>query len=168
VGQSLTFTAAVTNTGVPGNTPTGTVTFEDTVYHVDGFGMLGSTTTVLAANAPLDGSGHAAVTTAALGPGNHFVRADYSGDANFSPGGAGLVQKIHDKASSTTLQSSRSPAQLGLAITFTATVVAVPPASGTPTGMATFREGATVLAQAPLNSSGAASFRTADLNLGSH
>ena len=167
-GQALTLTASVTNTGPPGNTPTGTVTFEDTVYHVDGLGMLGSTTTVLAADVPLDGSGHAAVTTAALAPGNHFVHAAYTGDAHFSPGGAGLVQKIHDKASSTTLQSSRSPAQLGLAITFTATVAAVPPASGTPTGMVTFREGATDLAQAPLNSSGAASFSTAALSLGSH
>ena len=168
IGQLLTFTAAVANTGPPGNTPTGTVTFEDTVYHVDGFGMLGSTTTVLAADTPLDGAGHAAVTTAALGPGNHFVHAAYSGDANFNAGGAELVQKVHDKASSTALVSSRNPSQVGLAVTFTATVAAVPPASGTPTGMATFREGATFLAQVPLNGSGSASFSTAALTVGSH
>jgi hypothetical protein len=167
-GQPLTFTAAVANTGVSGSTPTGTVTFQATLYHVDGFGMLGSTTTVLAADVPLDDSGQAAVTTAALGPGNQFVHAAYSGDANFSAGGAGLVQKIHDKASSTTLQSSHNPAQVGLAVTFTATVAAAPPASGIPTGMATFRESATFLAQVPLNASGAASFSTAALPIGSH
>ena len=33
-GQSLTFTAKVINTGAPGNNPTGTVTFQDTVYFV--------------------------------------------------------------------------------------------------------------------------------------
>jgi hypothetical protein len=166
-GQPLTFTAAVANIGVTGIAPTGTVTFQDTVYHVDGFGVLGSTTVVLAANAPLDGSGHASVTTA-LGPGNHFVRADYSGDASFSPGGAGLVQKIHESASFTALVSSLNPAQFGLAVTFTATVAAMPGGSGTPSGMATFLEGATDLAQVPLNGSGAASFSTAALTLGSH
>jgi|GEM_PF-6371304 len=167
-GQSLTFTAAVANSVVPGNTPTGTVTFQDTVYHVDGSGVLGSTTTVLAANVPLDGSGHAAVITATLGPGNHFVHAAYSGDANFNSGGAGLVQKIHDRASSTTLGSSLNPSNQGEAVVLTATVTAVPPATQIPSGMATFREGATVLAQVPLNGSGAASFSTAALGVGSH
>jgi hypothetical protein len=167
-GQSLTFAAAVANTGVSGNTPTGTVTFQDTLYFINGSGTLASTTIVLAADVPLDGSGHAAVTTAALAPGNHFVDAIYSGDANFGPGRAGLVQKIHDEASSTTLASSRNPAQVGLAVTFTATVAAAPPAQEIPSGMATFREGATDLAQVPLNGSGAASFSTAALTVGSH
>jgi hypothetical protein len=167
-GQSLTFTAEVANTGVPGNTPTGTVTFQDTVYQVDGFGVLGSTTTVLAANVPLDGSGRAAVSIATLGPGDHFVHAAYSGDANFTSGGAGLVQKIHDKASSTTLGSSLNPSHQGETVVLTATVAAVPPSTQIPSGMATFRKGATVLAQVPLNGSGAASFSTAALSVGSH
>jgi hypothetical protein len=167
-GQSLTFTAAVANTGVPGNTPTGTVTFQDTIFFVVGQDELGSTTTVLAAGVPLDGSGHAAVTTATLGPGNHFVHAAYSGDANFSSGGAGLVQKIHDKASSTTLGSSLNPSHQGEAVVLTATVAGALQGSGIPSGMATFREGAAVLAQVPLNGSGAASFSTSALSVGSH
>lgn len=167
-GQSLTFTAVVANAGVSGITPTGTVTFQDTVYHVDGSGMLGSTTTVFAASVPLDGSGRAAVSTASLGPGNHFVHAAYSGDANFTSGGSELVQKIHDSASSTTLGSSLNPSNQGVAVVLTATVAAVPPATQVPSGMATFREGAAVLAQVPLNGSGTASFSTAALGVGSH
>src|SRR5262249_7060437 len=49
-----------------------------------------------------------------------------------------------------------------------ATVTAAPPASGTPTGMVTFQDGATVLAQVPLNGSGIASFSTAGLTPGGH
>jgi hypothetical protein len=167
-GQSLTFTASVVNTGVSSEIPTGTVTFQDTIYQVDGPGVLGSTTTVLAASVPLDGSGRAAVTTATLGPGNHFIHAAYSAGPNFNSAGAELVQKIHDRASSTTLGSSLNPSNQGEAVVLTATVAAVPPAAQTPSGMATFREGATVLAQVPLNGSGAASFSTAVLSVGSH
>jgi hypothetical protein len=63
-GQSLTFSASVANPS-PGPTPTGTVTFLDTIYFVIGPGELGSTTTILAADVPLDAAGHAACTTAA-------------------------------------------------------------------------------------------------------
>jgi hypothetical protein len=168
VGQPLTFTAAIANAGAPGKAPTGTVTFQDTIFHVDGSGVLGSTTVVLAANVPLDGSGRAAVTTATLGPGNHFVHAAYSGDASLGSADAELVQKIHDSASSTTLGSSLNPSNPGEAVVLTATVAAVPPAARIPSGMATFREGATILAQVPLNGSGAASFSTAALSVGSH
>src|SRR6185295_1480811 len=69
-GQPLTFTAVVSNPGA-GGVPAGAVTFEDTVYFVIGPDDLGSTTTVLAADVPLDASGHASVTTAALGAANH-------------------------------------------------------------------------------------------------
>ena len=167
-GQSLTFTAAVAKTGAPGNTPTGTVTFQDTVYFVVGPDDLGSTTTVLATDVPLDGTGHAAVTTAILASGNHFIQAIYSGDANFNPGAVLLVQKIHDRASATTLGSSLNPSNWGETVVFTATVVSVPPPFGIPTGQVTFLDGAAVLAQSPLNGSGAASFSTAGLSAGSH
>jgi hypothetical protein len=167
-GQSLTFMAAVANTGAPGSTPTGTVTFQDTVYFVIGPDVLGSTTTVLAADVPLDGAGRASHTTSALLAANHFITAAYSGDGTFSAGSVTLIQKIHGAASTTTVTSSLNPSGLSQAVTFTATVASAPPGGGTPSGMVTFREGPNVLAQAPLGGSGVASFSTSALSAGSH
>jgi hypothetical protein len=166
VGQSLTFTASVTNTGGSGPTPTGTVTFSDTTYAVVG-GVLQTTTTTLASNVPLDANGHAAFTSSSLTADQHFITVQYSGDANFSAGNSSLVQAIHSGASSTALASSPNPSGVGQSVTFTATVAAVPPAAGTPTGQVTFSQGNTILAQAPLNSSGQVSFSTSALGAGS-
>lgn len=166
-GQSLTFTAAVTNTGGPSPTPTGTVTFNDTTYAVVG-GVLEATTTILASNVPLDGTGHASYTSSTLTADKHFITVQYSGDSNFSAGSSSLVQYIHASASSTTLASTPNPSNLGQPVTFTATVAAVPPGTGTPTGQVTFQQGNTVLAQVPVNGSGVASFSTSTLAVGNN
>ena len=168
VGQSLTFTATITNTGSPGPTPTGTVTFKDFTYQ-----DVTPVTTVLASNVPLNASGQATVTTSSLTAGNgflgnHFITAIYSGDTNFSGGSATLVQKVHASASTTTLNSSPNPSGAGQAVTFTATVASAPPGPTIPADMVTFQEGATVLAQVPLSSSGTASFSTSNLSTGNH
>jgi len=168
-GQSLTFTVAVTNTGTSGITPTGTVMITDTVYYVPSPGVLNSTTTTLASNLPLDGTGHATVTTSALTGDKHFITASYSGDPNFSAGNSSLIQFVHASGSTTALASSPNPSNIGQPVTFTATVAAAPPGSGIPTGQVTFQdENNSVLAQAPLNSSGVVSFSTSSLALGSH
>ena len=168
-GQPVTFTAAVTiPPALSPAAPTGTVTFEDTVYFVLGFDDLGSTTTVLASGVPLDAAGHASITTSALAGANHFIRASYSGDTDFDPGSMALVQKVHPKASTTVLDSSPNPSSPGQNVTFTATVAAAPPATGIPNGMVTFREGSAVLAQGPLDGNGVASFSTSALAAGSH
>ena len=166
-GQSLTFTAAVTNTGASGPTPTGTVTFTDTTYAVVG-GVVQPTTTTLAANLTLDGTGHASYTSSTLSADRHFITVQYSGDANFSAGHSSLVQYIHASASSTALASTPNPSNNGQSVTFTATVAAVPPGTGTPTGQVTFQQGNSVLAQVPLNSSGVASFSTSTLAQGNN
>jgi len=165
-GQSLTFTASVTNTGASGTIPTGTVTFTDTTYAVVN-STLQTTTTTLASNVPLDANGHATFTTSSLTADSHFITAQYSGDSNFSAGSSSLVQTIHAGASSTVLTSTPNPSNSGQSVTFTATLTAVPPATGTPTGQVTFQQGNTVLAQAPLNSSGVVSFSTSALAVGS-
>jgi hypothetical protein len=158
---------AVTNTGTSGITPTGTVTFTDTVYSVPSPGVLNTTTSTLGSN-PLDANGIATLTTSALNADKHFITASYTGDGSFSPGNSALVQFVHAHGSTTSLASSPNPSQGGQAVTFTATVTAVPTGSGTPTGMVTFQESNTVLAQVPLNGSGIASFNTSGLALGSH
>ena len=162
-GQSLTFTAAVTNTGTSGQTPTGRVTFTDTTYSVSG-GVLNSSTTTLGI-VTLDGTGHASITPPALAGNKHFITAAYSGDVNFHAGSASLIQFVHAGASTTRVTSSVNPSTPGQSVTFTATVSG---ASGTPTGQVTFQDGTTVLAQAPVNSSGVVSFTTANLAAGSH
>lgn len=167
-GNSLTFTVAVTNTGTSGITPTGTVTLTDTTYSVPSPNVLNTTTVTLASNLPLDGSGMATFTTSALSADKHFITAAYSGDANFSAGNSALVQFVHAGGSATTLTSSPNPSANGQPVTFTATVTNAGPGTGTPTGMVTFQDGTTVLAQLPVNGSGVASFSTAGLAIGSH
>src|SRR5260370_11309668 len=63
--------------------------------------------------------------------------------------------------------SSHNPSVFGQSVTFTATVAAVAPGSGTPTGTVTFKSGATALGTAVL-SSGKATFSTSALAVGSH
>jgi hypothetical protein len=166
-GQSLTFTATIANTGATGLVPSGTVTFTDLTYQ-------GTTpvTTTLASNVPVTG-GQATVTTSSLTAGsgflgNHLITATYSGDANFSAGSARLHQKVHANATTTTLTSTPNPSNLGQAVTFTATVAPVPAGSTKPSGMVTFQEGTTVLAQVPLNTQGTCSFTTSSLAGASH
>jgi hypothetical protein len=166
-GQSVTFNMAVTNTGMSGLTPTGTVTLTDTTYAVNN-GVLNTTTTTLASNLPLNGSGQATYTASTFTADRHFITASYSGDANFSAGSAALVQFVHASGTTTTLTSSPNPSNGGQSVTFTATVAAVPPGTGTPTGQVTFQDGATVIGQVPVDGSGVASFSTSALALGSH
>jgi len=67
-----------------------------------------------------------------------------------------------------TVVSSANPSSFGQAVTFTATVNAVSPGSGTPTGTVTFYDGSTTLGSATLGGTGAASFTTSSLSVGSH
>lgn len=163
-GSSITFTATVT--GSPA--ATGTVSFGATTFN-----GLNPESITLASNVPLNAQGQASVTTSALAAGgnylgNHFITAIYSGDGSHASTSATMMQKVHANASSTSLSSAPNPAALGQPITFTATVAGVPAGAGTPTGMITFRDGNTVLAQIPLDSSGVASFTKADLSSVSH
>jgi Bacterial Ig-like domain (group 3) len=167
-GQSLTFSVAVTNTGSSGITPTGTVTVTDTVYYVPSPNVLDSTTITLASNVPLDANGNASVSTSALTADKHFITVSYSGDSNFSAGNSSLIQFVHASGSTTALTSSPNPSNVGQSVTFTATVAAAPPGSGTPTGQVTFKDGSTVIGQVPLNASGVATFSTSSLAAGSH
>lgn len=165
VGTSITFTATVT--GTPAS-PTGTVTFTDFTYN-------GTTpvTTTLASNVPLNANGTASVTTSALAAGggfrgSHFITAAYSGDGGHPASSVTMLQKVHANATTLVLNTSQSPANFGQAVTFTATVSAVPANAGTPTGMVTLQDGATVIGQAALNSSGVVTFTSSSLTPGSH
>ena len=170
IGTPITFTATVTGGSA---VPIGTVTFADLTY--SGTSAVGST---LALNVPLNANGQASVTTSSLTAGNgnlgsHFVRANYNGDATHPAASVIMVQKVHANASSLELVSSPGPSSFGQSVSFTATVSSVPAGAGTPTGMVTFSDGATVIGQVPLavnvpGSSGVATIMRSNLALGSH
>ena len=89
----------------------------------------------------LSGGSASSAAISSLAVGNYTVTADYSGDASFNtnsgtPAGGQTVSKA---GSSTVLTSSVNPSVFGQAVTFNATVTAVPPGAGTPTGTVQFK-----------------------------
>ncbi|MBL8299593.1 MAG: Ig-like domain repeat protein [Rhodanobacteraceae bacterium] len=152
-GQSVTFTASV-STSAP-NTPVGTVEFV-----VDG----GSAVPVT-----LDAAGQATFTTSALSVGTHSVSANYPGSSNYGASSSSLTpqQTVNEAAAAVALQSSQNPSAQGSAVTFTATVTAVAPASGVPAGAVDFViDGGTPTTVAL--SAGVATLTTSALTPGTH
>lgn len=149
VGQTVTLAAAVV--GVV--TPTGTVTF------ADGSTSLGTATLK---------NGAAAVSTAKLASGTHALTVTYSGDAsNMGSVSAARSLTVSLGATTTTLAVDAAKVLPGKAVTLSAVVAANAPATGTPTGMVEFKDGATVLATVA-SSGGKASFVTSALTTGAH
>jgi hypothetical protein len=145
----VTLSATVTGSG---GTPSGTVTFKD------GAATLGTGT--------LNGAGVATFTLSSLAGGNHAITAAYGGDGNFlTSTSSALTLAINQNSSATGLSASSNPAFLGTPVTLTATVSV---ASGTPTGMVTFKDGATSLGAVPLDPSGHASMVANSLGSGMH
>src|SRR5205823_923623 len=102
--------------------------------------------------------------------GTQSITVSYGGDSNFTGSASAAIAQtvnMNKDSSSTTLTSSVNPSAFGQAVTFTATVSAVAPGSGTPTATVIFRDGATTLGTASL-SSGSATLTTAALSVGSH
>ncbi len=123
-GQSVIFTATVIASAPGGGAPTGTVTF------MDGTTAIGTGTL---------GGGTATFTTSLLAVASHTITAVYSSDSNFMAStSSALTQKVNQSSTTTALVSSVNPSIVGLPVTFTATVTATSPGSGTPTGSVTF------------------------------
>ena len=136
-GQSVTFTARVNPVAPGSGTPSGTVTF------MNGTNMLGTGTL---------SSGQATFTTSALSVGLHAVVALYGGDGNFATNtSVTLAQAVNKATSTTSLAASPNPSVAGQPVTFTASVSAVAPGSGTPTGTVTFKDGTTALGTSALS-----------------
>ena len=129
-GQPITFTAKVKAVASGSGVPTGgTVTF------YDGSTSLGT--------AQLYGSGQATISIGTLSVGTHSITASYDGgDSNFAASlpsaEVSLTQTVNQAATKTTVASLANPSGSGKPVTFTATVKAVAPGIGTPTGMVTF------------------------------
>jgi hypothetical protein len=146
-GQNVKFTATVTSGS---GTPTGSVTFKD------GGSTIGS--------GSLSG-GTASFTTSTLGGGAHSITAVYGGLSNWNGSSSpGLTQNVNKAASATAEISSLNPAPFGKNVTITARVTAP---VGTPTGLVTFKDGASTLGTISL-SGGFAKLNIATLAVGPH
>jgi len=120
-GKPVTFTATLKSASGP--TPTGVVVFSIEGLEAgdtgDGVGSgPGPWITI-----PLDPSGSATYTPAAIGTGAITVTAYYLGDANNAPLNNALTQTVTTIPTTTTLTSSANPAPYGTPVTFTATVL---------------------------------------------
>ncbi len=154
-GQDVTLSATVVAVSPGAGTPTGSVTF-----YANGV-SLGS--------ANLNGSGDASFDTTSLAVGTDSITATYGGDTNFNSSTSTSSDQVVNQAdTSTTVTSSVNPSVFGQSVTFTATVSAASPGSGTPTGSVTFYDGTTSLGSNSLNGSGVATLSTSALLAGSH
>jgi uncharacterized repeat protein (TIGR01451 family) len=149
-GQSVTFTATVTASAPGTGTPTGIITF------TEGAAVLGT--------GALSG-GVAAFSTSSLAVGTHNITATYSGDGNFNTSNGAHLHVVDRANSATAITSAPNPSRFGQSATFTATVTSP---VGTPTGVVTFTEDATMLGTGTLNASGVSTFTTALLTVGAH
>ncbi|MFE9060091.1 Ig-like domain repeat protein [Streptomyces violaceusniger] len=155
-GQPVTLTATVAAVPPGTGTPTGSVTF--TVSD-------GGTAVV-----SLDSAGVATFVTGPLSTGSHAVTAVYSGDASFTSSTGTDTQTVNQSATTTTATSTPDPSTFGQTLTLTATVAAVPPGAGIPTGSVTFTisgTGGGTLTGA-LNAGGVATVTSSTLAAGTH
>jgi hypothetical protein len=153
-GQSVTFTATVSSLG---GTPNGTVTFKDV-----------NTTLANGNDVLLDGTGKATFTTSSLSAGVHDISAVYNGNNSFANSTGIITQRVNKADSTIKVASSSNPSKHGQSVTFTATVSAVSPGAGIPTGKVTFKDGNNTLGTATLNALGIATYSTSSLSIGSH
>ncbi|WP_205473313.1 Ig-like domain-containing protein [Nocardioides sp. SYSU D00038] len=162
-GQAVTFSAQVTPVAPGAGEPTGSVRF--TVNGAD-----------LGAPAQLVDGVATSTAFAALSPGTYRVEARYLGDGGFLASSGlldqGAGQAVAQGATTTTLTTDLPVAGPGQPVTFTATVAAVAPATGRPTGVVRFWEGQVLLGASSLQPAGpgesVASFVSASLAPGDH
>ncbi len=174
-GQDFTFTATVTAAGTP--VPHGI--FAGTVTFFDGGHVLA---TALASANPvtIGGNGTSIIATLAnsslltpLTAGSHGITVSFTADAvnsDFISKGpsAALTQAVTQDATTTAITTATGntvSSTYGLAQTFTATVIANSPGSGSPTGKVNFYDGTTLLGFGTL-SGGVATFSTSSLIAG--
>ncbi len=162
-GQSVTLQARINNSqNTPGLLPpTGSVAF------LDGQTPIGSAELFPLAPGQVPVGAAAVLSVSTLAVGSHSLSADYAGDPNYATSTFAPVPLTVNQASTTTaLTSSANPSALCQTVTFTATVTAASPGSGTPTGTISFQQNGTTVATVNLTD-GTATYATSSLTQGS-
>jgi len=161
LGQPVTFTATI-GSAVALTTPAGAL--GGTVqFQVDG-GSVGGPVPVVAGAAT-----SAPVTN--LGVGTHTVAATFSGDADLNPATGTLAggQVVNKAGAAVAVGSSSNPSVAGQNVSFSATVTALAPGVGSPTGTVQFKDnGAAIGGPQSLNDSGVATVAVSSLSVGTH
>jgi sugar lactone lactonase YvrE len=136
VGQSVTFTATVSNSG-GGVNPTGTI------YFYDGFNLLGSQA--------INTSYVATYTTSVLTNGIHSITAQFvpSADTLLESSTSPVLSQDVQAAAKIALISSLNPSTYGTPVTFTATITSA--AAFPPTGTVTFLNNGVSIGTGTLN-----------------
>src|SRR5207247_2133996 len=134
--------------------PTGAVTF------MDGTTAIGTAT--------LDATGGASIIVSTLAHGNHSLTAVSCEARRVGDRTCAAVTQVVTAETTNTMSTTANPPTGGQAVTLTATVLPVAPATGVPTGAVTFRDGATTIGTATLGATGSASIIVSTLALGNH
>ena len=146
VTQSVMLT--LTATAATG-TPSGSVVFYDGA-------------TALSGNVSLSGSGVSTYSTTQLAPGQHSLSAQYAGDTSNASGQSNVVTEVVNQISTvTTIASSNPTVNVGMPVTFTATVSNT--IGPVPTGSVQFTDGPTILGSGAVDSNGHALLTLATL-----
>jgi streptogramin lyase len=150
-GQTELLTATVSSAA---GAPTGTVTFKD------GSVVLGS--------APINAAGQATLKVS-LGVGIHALTASFTATSAFGGSSSAVLPELVDRAMTTVaLSPSVNTVVTGQSVSFTATVTAVAPGAGTPTGWVTFKDGNVILATVMVGAGSKATFTTSFAITGGH
>ena len=112
-----------------------------------------------------DVNGNGTFTAAGLLPGAYPVVATVSGNASLLDATAHLTETVTSIPSTTTLSAAPNPGFVGQPVTLLATVK---PAGSATNGTVTFYDGPSVLATAPVDAAGQATFAANSLALGGH
>jgi hypothetical protein len=156
-GETVTLTASVS----PASGPTGSIAFSEVTS--GGTASLGSV-------ALTSGAAVLTLPAAGLSIGVHAYKASYAGDGNWDPSTSTTSVTVGPAPTSATLTSGGATSY-GDQATFTATVQAPSPGSGTPTGQVEFREGTAALSSllgTSTLSTGIATLKPSTLTGGSH
>ena len=146
-GEAVSFTAAVAAVAPGGGIPT-----DKAQLLVDG-SPVGQPVTLVEGIATFD-------PVTSLGAGNHTVAVSYLGDARFRAGATSTTQHVARADTTTSLTATPSPSAEDQAVSIRATVAAVAPGSGAPTGTVVFTADGDVVGAAPLSAAGAGSQAT--------
>ncbi|MCU1579775.1 MAG: hypothetical protein JWP19_1979 [Rhodoglobus sp.] len=148
-GEPVEFTATVT----AGPNPGGTVTFE---------AQPGTGGPIALGSSPVDSSGVASFSAAALAVGSYDIVASYSGSATAEAGTSSAVAHTVAKSNvDVTVSPSTTTPAFGDDVIVTVTVAAASPGAGTPSGTVTLSRDGTVVESKSLNFAGVATFTVA-------
>jgi hypothetical protein len=141
-GQPFELAGLVTVTAPGQATPTGGFTFMDGTRVLGTAPISGSFTVGGFLNVPAVTYYYATLTTS-LVAGTHAITVSYGGDATTAPSSTAYSQVVAKDASTAAVSFVSSAVLTGAPVHYLTRITAAAPGSGTPTGTATFYDGAT-------------------------